>query len=1014
MFRAAAWLGGIAILLASARAHGDVPLELRGRPVVAVEIAGETAGYTPTREVGIPLGAPLSRGLLRNALQRLASSGRWADIQITVAPEGEGVRVIAWLAPRLVVARTQIEGNTVLSDGEVRRTMTLAETNEIRRDELAAHEEHIETAYAARGYERADATVELQDTDDPTRKVLLVRIDENAPTRVIAVSFRGERPPPQLRLREMIDVAAGDVLDRAAVDDAIAELEQDLRAEGWLDARLGPVQLLRVSAARVAVVVPTVIGPRYEVRIFGHEPLGRSDVDEILELDEERLAAAGLDEVAERVLDLYRRHGFHWARVDVRREPGPRQDAAVLAVRVTPGPQLDVVAISFPGARHFETEILRDQVWSFLQERLPRAPLDPVDSVVAERLGLGGDPTPRPRRRPPPLEVDARRIWYAPIYVEAIEHVRELYQSEGFLSARVGPAELVPVEAGGRRHTVAIPIIEGPRTLLDRVTLRGNDALTDREVLDAAAFERGGAFSWLGLDRARARIVERYQEAGFYYAAAEPTVRFSGDRTRAEVRLQVVERYPVTIDRILVRGAVHTQEQLILDRLRFVPGDLFRPSAIRESQDRLLDLGIFAGVTITPLDPDLPARRKAIVVTVNERPGQFLEFSFGVSTGEGVRGGFEYGYRNLFGYALALNLRVQLAYQFFFVEEEVEERFRALQVASRLERNISLGFTLPHVGFLPEVRTSLAFVHARDNERDFGLDKNGVVLSLAWRPSKRFTLTLSEELENNNVELFVSESLQEFLESLGGTQPRLERLLRVPEGESTLVASRAVANVDRRDNPFVPHRGFLLSGSVEWARTLSTEQVDVGEMDTRFHSNFFKVALAGSGYVPIGSRVVWATQARWGRVFHLDDRSRTYPNRSFFLGGVETLRGYFPDALVPEEIADQIAEDADNGVGDGGLRPNAVFRGGDTFVLIRSELRFPIAGALHGGLFADFGNLWSDPDRLDLLEIRATAGLGVRFETPVGPLALDYGFILVRREWLQEPLGALHFSIGVF
>ena len=51
---------------------------------------------------------------------------------------------------------------------------------------------------------------------------------------------------------------------------------------------------------------------------------------------------------------------------------------------------------------------------------------------------------------------------------------------------------------------------------------------------------------------------------------------------------------------------------------------------------------------------------------------------------------------------------------------------------------------------------------------------------------------------------------------------------------------------------------------------------------------------------------------------------------------------------------------------------------------------------------------------MDFFRLRPTTGFGLRMSTPVGPIALDYGFILLRREELGEPIGSLHFSIGLF
>ena len=82
--------------------------------------------------------------------------------------------------------------------------------------------------------------------------------------------------------------------------------------------------------------------------------------------------------------------------------------------------------------------------------------------------------------------------------------------------------------------------------------------------------------------------------------------------------------------------------------------------------------------------------------------------------------------------------------------------------------------------------------------------------------------------------------------------------------------------------------------------------------------------------------------------------------------------------------------------------------------LARGELRFPIHGDLMGGLFVDAGNLWLDTAAFDPTRLRPATGFGLRYATPVGPVALDLGVNLDRDELLNEDPVALHFSIGLF
>jgi len=96
----------------------------------------------------------------------------------------------------------------------------------------------------------------------------------------------------------------------------------------------------------------------------------------------------------------------------------------------------------------------------------------------------------------------------------------------------------------------------------------------------------------------------------------------------------------------------------------------------------------------------------------------------------------------------------------------------------------------------------------------------------------------------------------------------------------------------------------------------------------------------------------------------------------------------------------------------GGGTPVSV--GGELFLLMKGELRVALRGSLELGLFVDAGNLWLDPRNYRLLDLRPSAGLGLRFVTPVGPAALDLGFNLQPDRRLNERTFAPHFTIGLF
>ena len=944
------------------------------------------------------------------------------------------------LVPRFLVERVVIEGNDEIEEKQIASAVEMDVGSRVSHQDLYALASKVQQIYADRGYLEAEIQVGLRDTSEIARKVVVVQIHEGAPTRVSEIAFRGEQPPARSFAISALGIDTGDVLDRRLLAEGTEQLELRLRRRGYYEATIDN-PLVSIDQQGASLIFPCTIGPRYQLVIQDFEPLERSAIGVALQVERQPVSDGdALLAMSERVRDLYARNGFPDARVRVSTEPGNRSDRATLRVRINAGEQMEIVAVVFPGASHFDRLRLAAELFVYLEEDLPGSTfLFPVDDKAVDDL-LAGTAHRRRRDVPRPPQTNPHRIYYPPTYREAIKHIEELYQADGFLSASVGPARIERIDRN--RAAVAIPVVEGPRTLLHEVVLQGNRLISARELLEAAGLERAMPFSYLRMEEARLRLSRLYQEEGYLFVEVEPSVRFSPDRTRAEIVIRIDEGFPVYVEEIVIRGARHTSRSLIRSLSLLEPGNLYRPSLARETEDRLLALGVFSGVKVEPETPEQAALVKRVRIIVTERPLQLLNLSAGVSTGQGLRTGFEYGYRNLFGQAVGTSLRVRFAYRLFLLtEEEVWRRFEEelTTFGEQLERRGNLTTVIPHIPGLTGVRTTIDLVYLRNIERDFVLDTTAAALTFGYPLARKLTVSLGSGLENNYVKLFGAETRDDYMLDLvdDPDAPRLLRLLRVPDGDSTLLSAHASLTCDRRDNPFVPTRGFRASVRTEWARTLQSAEIDTEP----FVSRFVKTSISASGYLPLGRSVVLAGQLRAGSIFHLSVDSETYPNRAFYLGGVDTIRGYFQDAMMPQDTADEILQhneevegynaefkrrEAAGEIEEGEepvskWNPNAFVRSADLFLLLRVELRFPLFGSLDGGVFTDLGNLWADPyGRLpdsrpvELYHLRPSAGAGIRLATPVGPLALDYGILLDRRRKLEEPFGTLHFSIGLF
>lgn len=971
-------------------------------------------------ELPIEPGDFATRDTLRSLTLSLLQNGQWSNAQLFLreSPRGSVLRVE--LTPKARVFRIEVNGAEALSESQVARALRLAEGSVVDESRLMRAETLLIEEYERLGYAQATARLFLRDTDEPQDKVLVIELLEGPQTEIAEVLIVGDEVPRRARLRSFLELSSGDAYLPSAVQESEIRAIERLKSVGYLEARFELDDLRRESPSEVTLIFRLRLGPRYEVRITGTEAapeLDREDfVDLVLEGGEP--LRNPLSPLERRLASVVVRHGYPEASVRVLpvqpREPEPGYDA-VLLVDFSLGPKVLIERVVFDGESHFEEGHLREQFDAALTEANDvGSSLELVDEHDVNELLGGGDGMRRVER---PLPTTPTGVWHEPSMEFATNHLQELFRAEGYLSAEVGPAVLVAPEHGQsedlvQRSEVRVPIRQGPRTRLFGVRLEGNEALTDEEVLIASDFERSQPFSYLALEHAEDAIEDAYQARGYYYARVSSELSFSANGTRVQISFSIDEQSEVRVREVLIAGADRTRQRLIRRVAGIEEGQLLTPEALRSAQDRLLDLGIFAGVHVTPQDPDVADPNKPVMLLVTERRTQALDGSIGLSTAQGARGALEYSVHNISGLALEASARVQLGYQFFFIDSVLESRYENLRVLDQLERRVVLSLAAPYIG-IPNVRASLSLSHIRENERNFGLDSNTLDLTFRWRALRFLSLSLSGGLENNAIDILGEQSYRELLEETSDL--RLRGLLRVPEGETTLVSTEVTATLDRRDSPFVPTRGYYAALSFEWARTVRDNVVDSAGDEEVFSSNHFRFQLSTSAYVPLGRSWVFAAQLRFGRMIHLTNRSQSYPNRKFFLGGVDTVRGYLQDSLVPQDIADEICDprtDTECMLG-ADFNPNAVVQGGDVFLSVRGELRFPIYSSLRGGLFVDFGNTWVDPTKLSL-RLRPSAGIGIRISTPVGPIAFDYGFLLARREFLGEPIGSFHFSIGLF
>ncbi len=186
---------------------------------------------------------------------------------------------------------------------------------------------------------------------------------------------------------------------------------------------------------------------------------------------------------------------------------------------------------------------------------------------------------------------------------------------------------------------------------------------------------------------------------------------------------------------------------------------------------------------------------------------------------------------------------------------------------------------------------------------------------------------------------------------------------------------------DDRDKPIDPHRGIFASAGVEVA-------LDAFGSESRFLKGEAGISVA----LPLGRRSTVIGSVRLGLAEAGDGWDDLLPHSErFFAGGAGTIRGF-----------------ADKTVGP--LDADGTPLGGNAMFLANLEWRFGIWENFGGVLFADAGNIFTTAGEVDIGDLRSSAGTGVRYYTPVGPVRLEYAGKLDRRE--GEDAYRVHFTLG--
>jgi outer membrane protein insertion porin family len=199
---------------------------------------------------------------------------------------------------------------------------------------------------------------------------------------------------------------------------------------------------------------------------------------------------------------------------------------------------------------------------------------------------------------------------------------------------------------------------------------------------------------------------------------------------------------------------------------------------------------------------------------------------------------------------------------------------------------------------------------------------------------------------------------------------------------------------DTRNHPFAPTGGSLQDVSVELAGLGGESKFLKAEARTRFYVPLWKAPKLGTFTLSLGGTLGYGVAFGGRRELPLFER--------YFPGGISSVRGFRILSLGPRN---RVTDSFGNL-----LRRDAI--GGSQQLIFNNELIVPLAESLglRGVAFFDAGNAFSAAQGIDFNELRLSAGGGIRWLSPIGPLRIEVGFPL--NEQTGDERQTVMFSFG--
>jgi len=532
-----------------------------------------------------------------------------------------------------------------------------------------------------------------------------------------------------------------------------------------------------------------------------------------------------------------------------------------------------------------------------------------------------------------------------------LERLRAYYVNRGYLEFAIESTQ-VTISPDKQRIAIAVSIREGQPYTVTAVRLEGDYLGKEDEFRTLVGLRPGEPYRGDAVTETAKRFGERFGLYGYAFARVEPRPEI--DRARGQVSVVFVAQPErrVYVRRIDVAGNTRTRDEVVRREFRQLEGAWYDGALIKLSKERVDRLGFFKDVDVETSEvPGVPDQVD-LVVNVTEKPTGNLSVGAGYSNAERFTFTAAIRQDNVFGSGNSLGLEIN---------------------TSRTNRTLVVNTFDPY-WTVDGISRSFDLVYRRSKALNQLLDEYEA-------SNQRLGMTFGVPFsEFDTVYLGLAADRQVIGTAVGVPLAYLN--YRVLFGETSMAFPLTLGWArDRRDSVIVPTRGSYQRVNLEWSFA--------GDV------RYTRTNVQAQQYWALPKQLTLGLNAElgWGKGLG----GKPFPVfKNFYGGGLGTVRVFEQGSL-------------------GVIDPTGAYVGGAKRLNANAELYFPVPGtgndkSLRIFAFADVGNVWREDERMSADSLRSSAGLGLSWISPVGPLKLSWGKPL--RVQRNDRIQRFQFQIG--